>query len=82
MVLGCNKLYRTTSYSSNFDKTNLNNLFNDKCETCRTKYAVLKELAIENSYPQIRLMLGLFKMNKRNTPTISNIIFKSWFKYS
>ena len=42
----------------------------------------LKELAIENSYPQIRLMLGLFKMNKRNTPTISNIIFKSWFKYS
>lgn len=48
----------------------------EKKGTCSSKHNVLKMLADENDFDKIILMLCIFKMNKDNTPEISNIIEK------
>ena len=72
---------RQLPYGRNKDKRDLTTLFNDGFGTCSTKHAVLKELAVENSFSQIKLMLALFKMNKYNTPAISKILLKENLEY-
>jgi|688.fasta_scaffold581262_2 hypothetical protein len=59
------------TYGRNADKNNLATVFIDNCGTCSTKHALLKRLAEENGFEKIRLVIGLFKMNKNNTPEIS-----------
>jgi hypothetical protein len=54
-------------YGRNNNKYNLASLFTDKCGTCSTKHAVLKQLALENNCTDVQLMLVLFKMNTINT---------------
>jgi len=44
--------------------------------TCSTKHALLKRLASELKLQDFQLMLGIFKMNMRNTPKISPILKK------
>lgn len=41
--------------------------------TCSSKHAVLAELAIEQQLP-VALMLGIYLMNKRNTPDIGGVL--------
>ncbi len=61
-------------YGRNSDKNNLISVFTDKCGTCSTKHALLKILADENNFENIKLMVGIFKMNKKNTPEISETL--------
>ncbi len=68
-------------YGRNADKKNLTTLFTDGRGTCSTKHAVLKELAIENGFPQIKLMLGLFKMSRHNTPAVAKILIDEHLEY-
>ncbi|HMJ47394.1 MAG TPA: hypothetical protein VK498_08690 [Ferruginibacter sp.] len=68
-------------YARNKNKYDLASVFIDNCGTCGTKHALLKELAIENSQPQVKLILCLFKMNKHNTPVISEILSKNNLDY-
>ena len=68
-------------YGRNKDKRNLTTLFDDGFGTCSTKHAVLKELAVENSIPQVKLILGLFRMNEHNTPAVSKILLKENLDY-
>ncbi|MEO6302429.1 MAG: hypothetical protein ABIP51_04595 [Bacteroidia bacterium] len=58
-------------YSRNADKNNLTTVFIDACGTCSTKHALLKQLAIENNFTEIKLLVGLFKMNEINTPEVA-----------
>lgn len=61
-------------YFRNKDKSNLLAMFNEQCGTCSNKHALLKELANENNFNDLQLMLGIFKMNERNTPKIKGIL--------
>ena len=61
-------------YFRNKDKSNLLAMFNEQCGTCSTKHALLKELANENNFNDLQLMLGIFKMNERNTPKTEGIL--------
>ncbi|WP_417431496.1 hypothetical protein [Halpernia sp.] len=63
-------------YKRNHDKTNKLCVLNDCGGTCSTKHALLKELAIENNFEELKLMLGIFNMNFQNTPKISKILTK------
>ncbi|MES2477589.1 MAG: hypothetical protein V4561_00755 [Bacteroidota bacterium] len=58
-------------YGRNKNKNNLTSLFTDNCGTCSTKHALLKLLADENKVSGLKLILGLFRMNRINTPKIS-----------
>jgi len=62
------------AYGRNRDKTNLVSLFNDNCGTCSTKHALLKKLAEENNFDQLKLFVGLFKMNKTNYPEVAKTL--------
>ena len=48
-------------------------MLNERRGTCSTKHALLKALASEQGLP-IRLMLGIYEMNARNTPGIWHVL--------
>nr|MBC7612341.1 hypothetical protein [Pseudopedobacter sp.] len=60
-------------YSRNKNKSKLLSVFADKCGTCGTKHALLKQLATENKIG-VKLMIGIFKMNSLNTPKVAKIL--------
>ena len=68
-------------YGRNLKKNNLASLFIDNCGTCSTKHALLKTLADENDFKKLKLMVGLFKMNKRNTPEIAKTLEHNKLEY-
>lgn len=72
---------RQLDYGRNADKNNLASVFTDNCGTCSTKHALLKKLADENNFEKVKLMVGLFKMNKKNTPEISETLQKNQLEY-
>jgi len=61
-------------YKRNSNKTDLLLPFSENCGTCSTKHALLKELANENSVNEVKLILGIYKMNNRNTPGIGDVL--------
>lgn len=63
-------------YKRNYDKQNSLCILHDYGGTCSTKHAFLKNLAIENGFDQLKLLLGIFRMNKRNTPKIAHVLDK------
>lgn len=68
-------------YRRNNDKNNKLVLFEEHCGTCSTKHALLKRLAEENGFSSLRLMLGIFTMNSKNTPSIKNVLDRYKLKY-
>lgn len=42
--------------------------------TCSSKHAFLKMVADQNEHPEVKLILGIFKMNHLNTPGIGNVL--------
>jgi hypothetical protein len=62
------------AYRRNTNRKNLLQLFSENCGTCSTKHALLKELANENAVSEIKLMLGIYKMNNRNTPGVGDTL--------
>lgn len=68
-------------YKRNHDKNNKLVLFEEKCGTCSTKHALLKRLADENGNQTLKLMLGIFTMNRKNTPAIKDVLTKYDLKY-
>ncbi|MDF2517357.1 MAG: hypothetical protein K0R59_2653 [Sphingobacterium sp.] len=68
-------------YKRNHNKSNKLVLFEEKCGTCSTKHALLKRLADENGNKTLKLMLGIFTMNNKNTPAIKDVLTKYDLKY-
>ncbi|WP_158730326.1 hypothetical protein [Flavobacterium sp. I-STPA6A] len=64
-------------YGRNADKNNLASVFTDNCGTCSTKHALLKKLADENNFETVKLIVGIFRMNKNNTPEISATLLQN-----
>lgn len=69
------------AYGRNNDKNDLKTVFSDSCGTCSTKHAVLKKLAEENGSEDIKLILGIFKMNGKNTIRVCETLNKYGLKY-
>lgn len=65
-------LIKSLDYGRNTNKNNLKTVFSDNRGTCSTKHAVLKQLADEHNFKQIKLVLGIFKMNGINTPKVAD----------
>ncbi|TCK85677.1 hypothetical protein [Albibacterium bauzanense] len=72
---------RNLSYGRNLNKEDLITVFTDNKGTCSTKHAVLKQLAHENHFNDIKLMLGVFKMNAKNTPKVAQTLTENNLKY-
>ncbi|MFL5765720.1 MAG: hypothetical protein ACJ77K_17370 [Bacteroidia bacterium] len=68
-------------YGRNENKNDLRTVFTDKCGTCSTKHALLRQVAIENNADNVRLILGVFKMTGDNTPEVADTLKKYDLQY-
>jgi hypothetical protein len=68
------KFVAKLDYGRNANKNDLKSVFIDNCGTCSTKHALLKQLADENGFEEIKLVIGIFKMNSKNTNEISKTL--------
>lgn len=68
-------------YGRNSSKNDLKLVLEEDKGTCSSKHALLKELAIENQHDEVKLMLGIFKMNGNNTPKIKNTLVQNNLNY-
>ena len=68
-------------YKRNFDKKDVLCVFKDKAGTCSTKHSVLRKLALENSHNEIKLILGIFKMDKFYAPKIGQTLLQNNLDY-
>lgn len=68
-------------YKRNLDKNNLACIFEDNGGTCSTKHATLRKLALENSHENVKLMLGIFKMDSVYAPKIKHTLDTYNLKY-
>jgi len=64
---------RDLSYGRNAATSDMLAVLNEGKGTCSTKHALLKALAGEQGLP-IRLMLGIYEMDARNTPGIRQVL--------
>ena len=64
---------RDLSFGRNAATSDLLAVLNEGKGTCSTKHALLKALASEQGLP-IRLVLGIYEMNARNTPGIGQVL--------
>lgn len=67
-------LVQELAYARNTDKANLLVVLHENRGTCSTKHALLKTLADENGHTEIELVLGIYKMNARNTPPVADTL--------
>lgn len=63
-------------YKRNENKENIFCVIEDQGGTCSSKHAFLKHYANENNIENVKLILGIFKMNSKNTPKISEVLEK------
>ncbi|MDR0223762.1 MAG: hypothetical protein LBI32_01725 [Myroides odoratus] len=68
-------------YGRNANKADLRSFFADGKGTCSTKHAVLKQVAEENGYTDLHLILGIFKMNGQNTPLVGDTLAQYQLDY-
>lgn len=68
-------------YGRNANKHDLTTLFSEQCGTCSTKHAVLKTLADENDVSGLQLMIGIYRMNGKNTPPVAAVLSRSNLEY-
>lgn len=68
-------------YKRNSDKNNIQYVFDDFGGTCSTKHAVLRKLALENNQQDVKLILGIFKMDAEYTQKIKSTLEKFSLNY-
>jgi len=73
--------FKSLPYGRNSDRSNFKLVLIEKKGTCASKHAFLKELAIENKQPKIKLFLGIYKMNEANTSGIQPLLTKYKLNY-
>lgn len=68
-------------YGRNSNRENFILVLDEMKGTCSSKHALLKSLANENEKSEVKLMLGIFRMNRINTPKIKNTLDKFGLDY-
>lgn len=84
---GCNSFHQALSYvkhlpyGRNKDKNDISIVLKDGFGTCSTKHALLKRIADKYGYSDIKLMMGIFKMDAHYAPSIKPILDKYALPY-
>lgn len=75
----CNYV-KNLPYKRNRNKADDLCVLSDLGGTCSTKHAILKNLATENNFAEVDLMLCIFRMNAENTTKIAAVLSKYFLK--
>lgn len=65
---------RDIPYGRTSNKKRLQLVLTENRGTCSTKHALLTELASENGYPDVQLMMGIYRMNGENTKGVEKVL--------
>ncbi len=68
-------------YGRNTNRTDLSLVIKELKGTCSSKHALLKHIANLNVIPNVKLILGMYKMNSLNTPKIGDVLNKSTIEF-
>jgi hypothetical protein len=68
-------------YSRNQNREDFSLVLRELKGTCSSKHALLKILAHENDHSEVKLMLGIFKMNGIFYPKIQNTLSQNQLQY-
>lgn len=72
---------RVLPYGRTSSRTDLTQLFKENKGTCSSKHGLFKSIAIENAYSEFKLLIGIYKMNRSNTPGILDALVSSGLEY-
>ena len=61
-------------YGRNTNRTDFGLVITQKKGSCSSKHAMLKKVADLNKIPNIKLILGIYRMSEKNTPKIGNAL--------
>lgn len=75
------KYVQNLPYGRNENRKDLSLILTEQKGTCSSKHAFLKKIADLNELKDIKLYIGIYKMNVFNTPQIGNILSENEFDY-
>ena len=68
-------------YGRNSNRTDFELVLTEKKGSCSSKHGLLKKVADLNTIPNIKLILGIYKMNNSNTPNIGKVLIENAIDY-
>lgn len=68
-------------YGRNSNRNDFSLVLKENKGTCSSKHAFLKEYADENNIENVKLFIGVFKMNEINTPKIAPLLSNNAIDY-
>jgi len=68
-------------YGRTKNRSDLSLIITENKGTCSSKHAFIKAIAMENGFNDLKLMIGIYKMTKANTPNIGNGIDENNLEY-
>ena len=68
---------KSLPYGRNSNRTDFGLVITEKKGSCSSKHSLLKKVANLNNIPNIKLILGIYKMTKSNTPNIGNVLIEN-----
>ncbi len=75
------KFTQALPYGRNANRKDFTLVWTEQKGTCSSKHAFLKHIAYLNRIPNIELILGVYKMNRINTPKIGNVLAENHIEY-
>lgn len=75
------ELTKQLPYGRNANRSDFSLVLKENKGTCSSKHSFLKKVADLNNFNNVKLILGIYKMNHINTPGIGNIIVNNNLKY-
>lgn len=68
-------------YGRNKNRTDFGLVLSEKKGTCSSKHALLKNIADLNNVPNIKLIIGIYRMSESNTPKIGTELTYNSIKF-
>ncbi len=68
-------------YGRNSERANPSLVISEKKGTCSTKHACLQQIVLDQRQSDIKLVIGIYRMNLQNTPGIGSSLEKAGLSY-
>jgi hypothetical protein len=68
-------------YGRNANRYDFSLVLSENKGTCSSKHAFLKDFADNNGIENVKLYIGIFKMNEANTPKLGNLLSNNNIEY-
>jgi len=72
---------RRLPYGRNLNREDFSLVIKENKGTCSSKHSFLKKIADLNQFENVKLILGMYRMNNLNTSKIGNTILESGLEY-